>query len=99
MSDDRGAASAPHFSPHTGRVKAAAILVIAGSFVGAAGSIIAGVEFAAATRRWLQEQNQPPAEVARVRLRQAFLAGQAATRAAADTWSHDGGRQEATSRP
>lgn len=99
MTDDGGAATVPHFSPHTGRVKAAAILVTVGSLVGAAGSIIAGLEFAAATRRWLQAQNQPPTEVARVRLRQAFLAGQAATRAAADTWSHDGGRQEAASRP
>jgi len=99
MSEDRGAATAPHFSPHTGRVEAAAILVTVGSLGGrrrldhrrrrVRGSdptLAAGAEPA-------------PSEVARVRLRQAFLAGQAATRAAADTWSHDGGRQEADSRP
>lgn len=78
------------FSPHTGRVKAGATLVFIGGFLGAVGSMLAGVEFAVATRRWLREQGRPPSEIARVRARQAFEAGQAASRAAAAVWSGSG---------
>lgn len=90
MIHEHGATRAPRFEPQVRRVKAGAVLMIIGGLLGAVGSLMASIELAAATRRWVQGQDQPPAEIARVRLRQAVAAGQAATRAAADSWAHDG---------
>ena len=74
----------------TRRLKAGMVLTLIGAAAGALGSIIAGLEVAVATRRWLNETGYPPSEVARTKLHQALLASQAATHAAVEAWQHEG---------
>ena len=71
------------------RLKAGVMLTVIGGLVGAAGSVMAGLELATATRRWLVDTGYPPSEVARVRLRQAVHASQAARLAAQEAWQHE----------
>jgi ABC-type phosphate transport system permease subunit len=79
-------AAADAFRLNTARIRAGAVLVIFGTVVSAVGSLIAGVELAISTTRWLKEQQQSPSAVARQRVRQALGASEAAAHAAAEAW-------------
>lgn len=76
---------------NAGRLRAGVILATVGAVLGAVGSIVAGVEMAQATKKWLSESGYPPSEVARVKLHQAVIASRAASQAALDAWQHNGG--------
>jgi hypothetical protein len=59
-----------------------AALIGAGAVIGLAGMVIGGVAVLSATRRWVGQLDQPPAEVARQKWAQA----RAATMAGASAW-------------
>jgi hypothetical protein len=69
----------------TGPLVVGAVLVGAGAILALAGFAIGGMTLIAATRRRVQEMEQPPAEV----LRQSWEKTKAATAAGVSAW-HDG---------
>lgn len=77
------------------RLRIGVALAILGAALGAVGSLVAGVEMAQATKRWLAESGYPPSEVARVKMHQAVQASRAARQAAFEAWQHDGGTTSA----
>lgn len=83
---DTASASMAQLSLNSRRLRAGVLLTVIGGMAGAAGSIIAALELATATRRWLADSGYPPSEVAKVRLRQAVHASQAAQAAARQAW-------------
>jgi hypothetical protein len=72
------------------RLRGGVLLAIVGALIGAIGSVVAGIELAAATRKWLNESGYQPSEVARTRAIQALHASQAARHAAMEAWQHEG---------
>ena len=69
------------------RLRVGIALAIVGAVIGAIGSILAGVEFATATRQWFSESGS---QQARVRMHQAVNAGRAARQAAYEAWQENG---------
>jgi hypothetical protein len=61
-----------------------AALIGAGAVIGLAGMVIGGVSVLSATRRWVGQMEQPPAELARQQLAKA----RAATQAGASAWQN-----------
>ena len=85
----RTAVAASHppagFQVSTGPLVVSAVLVGVGGILGIAGFTIAGTTLISATRRRVQEMEQPPTEL----LRQSWEKTKAATAAGASAW-HDG---------
>jgi membrane protein implicated in regulation of membrane protease activity len=71
------------FQVSTGPLVVSAVLVGAGAVLAVAGFAIGGMTLIAATRRRVQEMEQPPAEV----LRQSWEKTKAATAAGVSAWS------------
>lgn len=72
------------------RMRVGVILALVGTVLGAAGSLVAGVELAQATKKWLSESGAPPSEVALAKMHQAVQASHAARHAAREAWLHNG---------
>lgn len=72
------------------RMRIGLVLTIVGTVFGAIGSILAGVEMAQATRKWLSASGHPPSELAMTKMHQAMHASRAARHAAREAWLHDG---------
>ena len=70
------------FEMDSGPLIVGAALIGAGAVIGLAGMVIGGVAVLSATRRWVGQLEQPPAEVARQKWAQA----RAATMAGASAW-------------
>ncbi len=70
------------------RLRAGVLLTMIGAALGLVGSVVAGAELAIAVRKWLSDSGYPPSEMARMKMRQALTASQAATHAAVDAWQH-----------
>lgn len=66
----------------SGPLKAGAILIGAGAVIGLAGLAVSGGHVLAATRRWINELETPPSELAR----QKWTQGKAAVQAGASAW-------------
>lgn len=77
------------------RLRVGAVLAVVGAVLGAIGSLVAGLEVAGATKKWLSESGYPPSDVARAKLHQAVIASRAASHAAFDAWQHNGGTTDA----
>lgn len=72
------------------RLRAGVLLAIVGAAIGAMGSILAGIEMAHVTRKWIAGSGYPASLVARDRMHQAVLASRAARQAAHDAWQANG---------
>jgi hypothetical protein len=72
------------FEMDSGPLIVGAALIGAGAVIGLAGMVIGGVAVLSATRRWVGQLEQPPAEVARQKWAQA----RAATMAGASAWQN-----------
>jgi hypothetical protein len=66
----------------SGPLKAGAILIGAGAAIGLIGLAVSGGHVLAATRRWIDEMETPPSELAR----QKWAQGKAAAQAGASAW-------------
>lgn len=65
-----------------GPLKAGAILIGVGAVIGLIGMAVSGGHVLAATRRWVDELETPPSELAR----QKWVQGKAAMQAGASAW-------------
>ncbi len=72
------------FEMNTRPLMIGAVLVGAGALIGAAGLVLGGTVIVAATRRWVDQLDTPPAELARQKWAQA----RAATTAGASAWQN-----------
>ena len=70
------------FEVNTGPLIVGAALIGTGAVIGLAGMVVGGVAALTATRRWLGQLEQPPAELAR----QKWARARAATTAGASAW-------------
>jgi hypothetical protein len=68
----------------SGPLRAGAILVGIGAAIGLAGLAVSGGHVIAATRRWIDELETPPSELARQR----WVQGKAAVAAGASAWQN-----------
>lgn len=75
---------------NTQRIRVGVVLALIGGLIGSIGSILAGVELAQATRKWLSDSGYPPSEVALAKMHQAVHASHAARHAAREAWLHNG---------
>jgi len=66
-------------------------LIAVGGLLALAGLVIGGAHLLAATRRWVQEMDVPPSELAKVKLAQAKAAAAAGAAAGADAWQNGPG--------
>jgi hypothetical protein len=82
MAQARGSVQLSTFEVSTRPLAVGAALLGAGAVVGLAGLVVCGAALTAATRRWVEQLDVPPAELARQKLAQA----RAATAAGASAW-------------
>jgi hypothetical protein len=75
----------------SGPLIVAAALVAAGGLIALAGIAIGGTHVVGASRRWIQDMEVPPSELAKIKLAQA----RAAALAGADAWRTEAAKRAA----
>ena len=77
--DTQDSSNLPDF--RTGPLITGAALIGAGTVVASVGLVVGGLHLFSATRRWIQEMDVPPSEVAKLKWAQARTAAAAGTAA------------------
>jgi hypothetical protein len=85
MSDEQNGGTA--FQVNTAPLMVGAALIGAGVVIGVAGLVVTGTVLAAATRRWINQMETPPGELAR----RHWARAKAATAAGASAWQNGSG--------
>jgi hypothetical protein len=71
--------------PNRGLLVGGGVLVGVGGLLALSGALLVGTALVSASRRWMRALEQPPSEIAKIKLRQA----RAATSAGAKAWQSE----------